>query len=528
MLGHEAISAETLSETPANAADPGRTVATYTQPMPGLRIGRRYGSFAGKGGGAQVVGVAQAVESDLAQTIAVNPIRRALGLVGETDLAQPITRRKIRQVGLSTETNLAQAVGRVAIGGTFTTANETDLFNGGRVLTLTLTGRTWLAAGAAFDGIRSAIVTGIVGNLSGITDWDTAKSSIPVSNVVRTSDRVVTITLPALNYDIPSPETITATVVSAHTVQDSGDVTTAVPIVINTVLAVPLGQPTETDVSHALTHRKTRLLGQVTEAELAQAVTRAAGGLSATIGQVVETDAAQTITVNPKRRLIAAASETALAQALTHAKRKTLAQALETDAAQPNTAKKTKALLQTAETDAAQVLQRRKQKTLGQSLETDTAQAVSVPGSLVVSVSQAFETDLSRPIAWAPKKRLVSQVTASDAAQPLTHRKLRTLSIPLEADLAHALARLKTKTCSLAIELDLAQGLSRSKVKTTGRAVELDQALVMIYTEFLVSYIRIVGVVGQLPTCRSVVGRLATLQMNDVMLPTATQVRGVL
>jgi hypothetical protein len=64
-----------------------------------------------------------------------------------------------------------------------------------------------------FDDIRQAIINGLVSAQSEPAGWNAVRSEIPVSAVVRTSDTVVTITLPPLpGYDITAPETITATV----------------------------------------------------------------------------------------------------------------------------------------------------------------------------------------------------------------------------------------------------------------------------------------------------------------------------
>ena len=61
-----------------------------------------------------------------------------------------------------------------------------------------------------FDDVRQNIIDGLDGSGS---EWDSERSNIPVTAVVRTSDAVVTITLPALaGYDISSLETVTATV----------------------------------------------------------------------------------------------------------------------------------------------------------------------------------------------------------------------------------------------------------------------------------------------------------------------------
>ena len=74
----------------------------------------------------QIVNVGQVTETDLAQAIAVNPLRRLINQATETDLAQAITARKTQAVGQVTETDLAQAITysrSAAIG----QATETDL-----------------------------------------------------------------------------------------------------------------------------------------------------------------------------------------------------------------------------------------------------------------------------------------------------------------------------------------------------------------------------------------------------------------
>lgn len=100
--------------------------------------------------------------------------------------------------------------------------------------------------------------------------------------------------------------------------------------------------------------------------------------ISTVIGQVVETDTAQAIAVNPKRRLISQATEADLAQAIVRIK--------------------TKLPIQTIETDFAQLISRLKSKTLGQATETDSAQSITLAENKIVPVSQATETDSAQPI----------------------------------------------------------------------------------------------------------------------------------
>jgi hypothetical protein len=83
-----------------------------------------------------------------------------------------------------------------------------------------------------FDDIRQAIINGLVSAQSEATGWNAVRSNIPVSAVVRTSDTVVTITLPALpGYSITAPETITATV-PACAVVGAASISATPPIVV--------------------------------------------------------------------------------------------------------------------------------------------------------------------------------------------------------------------------------------------------------------------------------------------------------
>lgn len=93
------------------------------------------------------------------------------------------------------------------------TVLESELVTGGETIILTLTGAEWVAAGAAFNAQRQAIIDGIDSAQSEAAGWDAQRSSIPVTAVVRTSSTVVTITLPALgSYSVTANETITATI----------------------------------------------------------------------------------------------------------------------------------------------------------------------------------------------------------------------------------------------------------------------------------------------------------------------------
>lgn len=64
-----------------------------------------------------------------------------------------------------------------------------------------------------FSDIRQEIINGLDSAQSEAAGWDAKRSAIAVTDVVRTSNTVVTITLPAIGtYDITAQETVTATV----------------------------------------------------------------------------------------------------------------------------------------------------------------------------------------------------------------------------------------------------------------------------------------------------------------------------
>jgi hypothetical protein len=90
---------------------------------------------------------------------------------------------------------------------------EADIVTGGQTIILTLTGDTWVAAGATFDAQRQNIIDGLDSAQAEAAGWDAQRTNIAVTAVARTSATVVTITLPALaGYAITATETITATI----------------------------------------------------------------------------------------------------------------------------------------------------------------------------------------------------------------------------------------------------------------------------------------------------------------------------
>ena len=126
-----------------------------------------------------------------------------------------------------------------ALTGTITESiTEADIVTGGKTIILTVTGDTWVAAGATFDAQRQNIINGIDSAQTEGTGWDAeVKAKEVVGAVVRTSDTVVTITLTAqAGYNITATETITATIPATALV--AGNAIVATPTFDITAAAV--------------------------------------------------------------------------------------------------------------------------------------------------------------------------------------------------------------------------------------------------------------------------------------------------
>lgn len=110
----------------------------------------------------------------------------------------------------------SSSAGGATLTGTITASvTEADIVTGGKTLILTLTGDTWIAAGAgSFDLQRQNIINGLTSAQSETLGWNlVVKALQSVTGVVRTSDTVVTITLDAFaTYNITAQETITVTI----------------------------------------------------------------------------------------------------------------------------------------------------------------------------------------------------------------------------------------------------------------------------------------------------------------------------
>lgn len=119
--------------------------------------------------------------------------------------------------GLSAPSDVAYAAVAAVLTGTAIGESPADVIAGGKTTILTLTGDTTLAAGAAFNAQRQAIINGVTSAQSETHGWNAeVRDKEVVGAVVRTSATVITITWSAAPaYAITAPETITATIPSA-------------------------------------------------------------------------------------------------------------------------------------------------------------------------------------------------------------------------------------------------------------------------------------------------------------------------
>ena len=313
--------------------------------------------------------------------------------------------------------------------------------------------------------------------------------------------------LDALNIDIGGSTDISP-VPGAHFI--------GADLAIKLSLSATVGQVVETDTAQAITAKKIRAVGQVTETDTAQAITEASG-LTATVSTATETDTAQAISAH-KYLILGAVTETNTARAIgpVHVQavgrvaetntsqavsvKKTLlvGQVTETDAARGITGAKVRAVGQVTETDTARNLTSQKLLAVGQVVETDAARALAVNKTLLVD--RAVETDAAL-IITSPGDivGMIDQVIETDTAQDIVVHKKLILTGVTEIDLAQSIAHARSATVGQVIETDFAQAILARKTLALGRCTEVDMAQAITVKRTL-----IIGQVIETDTARSI------------------------
>jgi hypothetical protein len=447
--------------------------------------------------GAIALAVGQVTETDLAQ--AVTPVSGAttisIGQVIETDLAQPVTVQAAINipVGQITETDLAQAV--TAVPGTSTIVVgqviETDLAQAIAPVFLSPF-EIVLSANVPTGGIATTDrLTG--GNTHGggrLTDDSNPDDAVDLGNnesgewafVLKGSGTEVLGEQYSFRLVI-DPGTLldTYTVEPKWTIEEPG---------------IAVGQVIETDTANAVTvvpGLTGIAVGQVIETDIAAAIVVE---IALSVGQVTETDLAQIVTPVPGIATIAVGqvTEIDLAQAVTVVPGATsiaVGQITEIDLAQivtPVPGELAIVVGQVTEIDLAQPVTVVPGVTLipvGQVIETDLAQAVGFSQGIAVPLGQASETDIAQPVtAFAGTATIVTgQVIETDLAQPITaipEVVLISVGQVIETDLAQAITIQPSIGIAVGqvIETDLAQAITVQTVVTTvvGQVTETDLA----------------------------------------------------
>ena len=160
----------------------------------------------------------------------------------------------------------------------------------------------------------------------------------------------------------------------------------------------------------------------------------AGGAITAALNPAAETDTAQAIN-KVKLKAVGQASETNTVQPITRRTAHTVAvaQASTTDTAQAISKAKTKALGQATETDTVQALTARKLREVGQVVETNTAQNITPSGPKLIAVGQASETDFAQAFGKAKQKAIGLNTGAAETLFQITPAKQKAIGLLSDA-----------------------------------------------------------------------------------------------
>jgi hypothetical protein len=126
--------------------------------------------------------------------------------------------------------------------------SDGDVISGGKTLLLTLEGDSWVATGSPFNAVRQDIISGIKASISGVAPYvapvngwnNEVLTELGPDDLVRTSDTVVTVTLPAVSgYSVAKSETIEVEIPPSALVLSERSL-----VPLERLLVVPDGTPT--------------------------------------------------------------------------------------------------------------------------------------------------------------------------------------------------------------------------------------------------------------------------------------------
>lgn len=253
-----------------------------------------------------------------------------------------------------------------------------------------------------------------------------------------------------------------------------------------TAQVIAVGQVVDTQLAQSLVNTpQTHAVGLATETETAQRILTARivasgfpypiphiiAGPFVLVTRITETELAQAVAKSKVKALGRPAdTEFALSIAAVGSKVITVGIAAETELAQ--TVVRTRPIGQATETETAQAATHRKTRAVGQATETDTPQTVRAAHSHVIG--PVVETQTALP-ATRVKSRTVGEPLEFSTAQSHRHQKLKTLGQALEQDAALA-SNAKLIAVGLVSETELAQAATHRKTTATGQAAETEAA----------------------------------------------------
>jgi hypothetical protein len=350
-----------------------------------------YLAFADAPSAGQTVILGQPSETNTAQPITVNPRRRLIGQVVQSNSAQALARKKSRAVAQATQLNTAQGVTRALSSlGQVTQLNTAQAFSKRKVK----------AFAQAAEGNTSGVLTRVkrrsIGQASSTEQpfsLSRAKRRTLGQTIQLNTAQVLTRVRRYLMGQASSAESgqpmtrRKSRLLAQATSTELGQAFTRRKV-------RPIGQPSESNTSGVLTRRKTLAMGQVMETNFAQSIV-STGVIAATIGQVTELNNAQTIRWAPKERQLSGASEMNLSRPMTWSPKRRI-------------------LNQVASIEQAQSLGHQKRRLLNAALETSIAQAAIAARSRLLA--QASSAESAR--AFTSSKR-IALVQATEHSQAL-------------------------------------------------------------------------------------------------------------
>lgn len=199
-----------------------------------------------------------------------------------------------------------------------------------------------------------------------------------------------------------------------------------------------------------------------------------AGGITATVGMVVETSTSLAF-AKRKAKSFGQATEADTARGVTPSKGHVLGSVTETSAGQAFGKAKARSFNRVSESESARQVRAGRVYGMGRVSEGDAALS---PGRVKArGVARVSESDVSRPLSRA-LIRLLGRVSESDSAFGLSPVAARVVPVVMvvESSVARAFGSVKAKAFGRASESSAASAFGRTKSRGVGAASEVDEA----------------------------------------------------